>query len=120
MDQKGFSLIEVLISLIILAVGLLAIGGLQVSAVQGNTFGSHLTQATVLAQNKLEELKNLPYHYPKLSSGQPSQQITESGIAYTIGYDVTALGNTMKRITTTVRWVDRGHHMVNLSAIRSR
>ncbi len=120
MNQKGFSLLEVLIGLVILAIGLLAVAGMQITSIRGNHFGGNLTQATVLAQNKLEELKHLPYYDPKLSSGQPSQQITDSGVVYTVQYGVTALGNTMKNMSATVKWVDGGDHSVTLSAIRSR
>jgi type IV pilus assembly protein PilV len=120
MNQKGFTLMEVLIALVILAVGLLGVTGMQITAIRGNHFSGNLTQATVLAQNKLEELKHLPYYDSKLSSGQPPQQITDSGVVYTVRYDVTALGNTMKNITATVKWVDRGDHSATLSAIRSR
>lgn len=120
MSQRGFSLMEVLIALVILAVGLLGVTGMQITGIGGNHFSGNLTQATVLAQNKLEELKHLPYFDPKLSSGQPPQQITDSGVVYTVQYNVTALGNTMKNMTATVKWVDRGDHSVTLSAIRAR
>jgi type IV pilus assembly protein PilV len=120
MKQKGFSLVEVLIALVILAVGLLGVTGMQITAIRGNHFSGNLTQATVLAQNKLEELKHLPYYDPKLSSGQPPQQIADSGVVYTVQYNVTALGNTMKNMTATVKWVDGGDRSVTLSAIRSR
>ena len=119
MNQRGFSLIEVLIGLVVLAFGVLAIAGMQLTSIQGNHFSSVLTQATTLTQNKLEELKYLPYDDPKLSNGQPSQQMTQSGIVYTVQYDVAALGNTMKKITATTRWTDRTDHSVTLSTIRS-
>ena len=38
LDQKGFTLIEVLIGLVILSVGLLAIAGLQITSARGNFF----------------------------------------------------------------------------------
>ena len=120
MKQRGFSLIEVLIGLVVLAFSLLAIAGMQLTSIRGNHFSSDLTQATVVAQNKLEELRNLPYSDPKLSSGQPAQQITVSGVVYTVVYSVSAPGNWMKMITATVRWTDRGDHRVTLSTIKSR
>lgn len=120
MNQRGFSLMEVLIGLVVLALGLLSIGGMQLASIRGNHFSSDLTQATVLTQNKLEELKKLPYSDPKLNSPQPAQQITVSGVVYTILYGVTAPGNWMKLITATVRWTDRGDHRVTLSTIKSR
>ena len=120
MNHKGFTLMEVLIAIVILAVGLLGVTGMQISAIRGNHFSGNLTQATVLAQNKLEELKQLAYYDPKLSSGQPPQQITDSGVVYTVQYNVTSLGNTMKNMTATVKWVDGGDRSITLSAIRSR
>ncbi len=120
MNQKGFTLIEVLIALVILAVGLLGVTAMQITAIRGNHFSDNLTRATVLAQNKLEELKHLPYYDSKLSSGQAPQQMTYSGIVYTVRYDVTALGNTMKNITASVKWMDQGDRSVTVSAIRSR
>ena len=118
--QKGFTLLEVLIGLIVLAVGLLAAAGMQITSIKGNHFGSNLTRATILCQDKLEELKNVRYSHPSLASGQPPQQIRESGTDYTIRYGVAPLGNTMKRIEATVEWSDRGEHHVTLSTIRSR
>jgi len=119
-NQKGFSLIEVMIALIILAVGLLGIGGLQISSIKGNSFSSHVTQASILAQNKLENLRNLPYDDPKLTGGQPVEQITKSGLVFTVGYDVRLVGNSMKKITTNVGWTDRTNHSVYLSTIKSK
>ena len=52
--EEGFSLIEVLVSLTILAVGLLSLALLQVTAIKGNVGASKSTIATELAQTKLE------------------------------------------------------------------
>ena len=40
MDKKGFTLIEMLIGLVLLAIGLLAIAGMQITSVRGNFFSS--------------------------------------------------------------------------------
>jgi type IV pilus assembly protein PilV len=58
--EKGFSLIEVLIGLIILAIGILAVAGMQITSIVGTSFSSNLTQASVIAQDRLEFLKGLP------------------------------------------------------------
>jgi len=60
-SSGGFSLIEVLVSLVILAVGILAIAQLQVGAINALTFSRHLTTATHLAEKNLEWLKSFPY-----------------------------------------------------------
>jgi type IV pilus assembly protein PilV len=53
-NEEGFSLIEVLISLTILAVGLLSLALLQVTAIKGNAGASKSSIAMDLAQAKLE------------------------------------------------------------------
>jgi len=55
---KGFTLIEVLMAMTILSVGILAVASLQISAVHNNGMGNLLTQATMLAQEKMESLKS--------------------------------------------------------------
>lgn len=52
--EEGFSLIEVLVAMTILAVGLLSLALLQVTAIKGNAGASKSTIATDLAQTKLE------------------------------------------------------------------
>ena len=45
---------EVLIALVILAIGLLAVAQMQITAIKGNAFGSGMTSASSLAANTLE------------------------------------------------------------------
>lgn len=52
--EEGFSLIEVLVALTILAVGLLSLALLQVTAIKGNAGASKSTIAADLSQAKLE------------------------------------------------------------------
>jgi len=52
--KEGFTLVEVLIGLILLAVDLLAIVNLQVTSVRGKFFNKNLIQATYIAQEGLE------------------------------------------------------------------
>ncbi|MEW6615754.1 MAG: type II secretion system protein [Thermodesulfobacteriota bacterium] len=60
-SQKGFTLLEILIAITILSIGLLALAEMTVYVIKSNTFGNKVTDATVLAQDKLEELRNLSY-----------------------------------------------------------
>ena len=57
MNQKGFTLIEMLITMVVLAIGLLTLAHMQVSAMTGNVASNNMTVASTLAQDKLEELK---------------------------------------------------------------
>jgi type IV pilus assembly protein PilV len=56
--EKGFTLIEVMVSVVILAIGLLGLAPMMAISITGNSFANEATRATVLAQDKIEELKN--------------------------------------------------------------
>ncbi len=117
---KGFTLIEVVAGLVILAVGLLGIAALQATSTTGAFFSSNVTQATILAQDKLEYLRNVSDRDPALDSGLHSEGPISSTVLsrqYTVVEDA---GNSMKTITVTVQWSDRGNHAVSLSTIRSK
>ena len=59
-SQAGFSMIEMLIAVVILAVGLLGLAQLQITAIQANSKSESLMAATALAQQVLEEMVALP------------------------------------------------------------
>lgn len=56
--ESGFTLIEVLIAMLIATMGLLALAMMQGNAIQANSFSNKLTQATILAQAKMEQLNS--------------------------------------------------------------
>ena len=55
-SQNGFTLLEVLIALTIFSVGLLAIAGLQISAITQNSNSNLRTSTTALAQGVMERV----------------------------------------------------------------
>jgi prepilin-type N-terminal cleavage/methylation domain-containing protein len=59
--EKGFTLVEVLIAVMVLAVAFLAMYQMQAMAVRGNETGNQVTIATMLAQDKMEEIRNTAY-----------------------------------------------------------
>ena len=56
--QAGATLIEVLISVVVLAIGLLGAAGLQSSALRNNQSSYERAQMTVLAQGMLDAMRN--------------------------------------------------------------
>jgi type IV pilus modification protein PilV len=119
-EEKGFTLIEVLIGFIILAVGILAIAAMQIASTKGGYFSSNMTQAIILAQDKLEYLKNLSYRDSNLSSGQHNEGILP-GTIFSMQYNIVEdAGNSLKTITVIVQWADRGNHSISFSTIRSK
>ncbi|GEM_PF-378253 len=61
--MKGFTFIEVILALTLFSFGLLAITGMFGVSTQALQSGSDRTKAVLLAQEKLEQLKDLPYHH---------------------------------------------------------
>jgi prepilin-type N-terminal cleavage/methylation domain-containing protein len=59
--EKGFTLVEVLIAVMVLAIAFLAMYQMQAMAVRGNETGNQVTIATMLAQDKMEEIRNTAY-----------------------------------------------------------
>jgi prepilin-type N-terminal cleavage/methylation domain-containing protein len=119
-SRKGFTLTEVLLGFVILAVGILAIAAMQITSTRGGYFSNNVTRATIFAQDKLEYLKNLSYRNSDLSSGQHNEGTISDTIfsrQYTIVEDA---GNSMKTITVTVQWTHRGNHSISFSTIRSK
>ena len=60
-NQKGFTLLEVLVALTIFAIGVLATATMQLTSIKGNSIARGQTEATTLAQSKIGELLILPY-----------------------------------------------------------
>jgi type IV pilus assembly protein PilV len=124
--QEGFTLIEVLISMLVLAFGLLAVASMQVVAIQVNSSGDRLTQGATLVQDKIEELLGLPFNNPSLADATPvgaCQSYNEPGTpqGYTMDWcvDADATG-TSKTVNVTATWSNRGQQKsFSLSLVRT-
>ena len=66
LQNEGFTLLEVLIAVAVLAFGLLAIAQMQVIAIRFNYQGRDATGAVTLAKDQLESLKTLPFGHADL------------------------------------------------------
>lgn len=60
-NKKGLTLIEVLIAIVILAIGLLGVAVLQYIAIGGNAFGREMQIATKLGQELLEVTRSTSF-----------------------------------------------------------
>lgn len=101
-DTEGFSIIECLIALSIFTIGILAVATLVLSSIGENASARRITEATTLAEARLEQLMALPY------SDIVADQETQG--AYTVTWEVTegAIIAETKSITVTVSWWYRG------------
>ena len=56
-SQKGFALIEVLVTVVVMAIALLGLAGLQTLSMQNNQGAYLRTQATILAYDMIEKMR---------------------------------------------------------------
>ena len=121
--ERGFTLIEVLFAITILAFGLLAVASMQTGAIQGNLFASGKTEAVTWAQNTMERLMALPYAQVVPGAGGPVVQVQEgSRRKYTITWNVGDNNpiNGCKLIEVWVNYQERGivRRTVQLTSIK--
>ena len=119
MNRRGFSLLEILIGLVILAIGILAIAGMQMTSIRGNFFSDNMMQASILGQDRLEQLKTLST--PPGIETSPDKIITIRGTHFSMTHVVETHPNLpdSRVIRVTVRWRDTSDHEVSFSTVRS-
>jgi len=59
--EAGFTLIEVMVALTILATGLLAVGAAQLHAMRGGTSGRHSSDAAAFANSQIENFQRIDF-----------------------------------------------------------
>ena len=100
-NNRGFSLLEAVMAMCIFSIGILAVGNLQMWSTKNNTAGNFTTEATMLARQKIEELKVVS-DINDLASGSDTIGI------YTRSWDPIDITPTLSRITVTVDWTRQG------------
>ncbi|MFN3630939.1 MAG: type IV pilus modification protein PilV [Casimicrobiaceae bacterium] len=63
-EEEGFSLLEVLVTLVIVAIGLLGVAGLQVSAIKLNFVAETRSKGVIYAADILERIRANPLNAP--------------------------------------------------------
>lgn len=81
--EKGFTLIEVLIAIAILAIAITALAGLAGSTIKSTDAGKRRTQALNLAAEKLEALKSIRYPDIQTTDTDPAKLPTDGNISRT-------------------------------------
>ena len=126
--EEGFTLLEVIAAISILTFGLLGVASMQTTSMRTNFTADRLTEGTIWAQDKLEELMALPNTDSDLSEGSHGPQtVFSANNTYTIAWDVVdnvdpgSPVDNAKLITVRVTWQDKGvTKETRLDCIRSQ
>lgn len=120
-SNRGFTLIEVMIGMVIFAIGILSVAAMQTGAIRGNTSANKTTRAFAWCSDRMEFLKSLPYTDASLTAGNYPQTLPASendgidndydGLVDEVGetgqidltWSIADVGNT-KLITVTATW----------------
>ena len=78
--EAGFTLVEALIAIVILAFGLIAVTNLMVVAASSNTVANQGTAATVSASDRMEKLRNLSF--AALTGAAGGSLTANTGVTY--------------------------------------
>jgi type IV pilus assembly protein PilV len=121
-DNDGFSLLEVLIALVVLAVGFLGLSSMTIGTTETLSYSKNLTTATTLARWKMEQIKNARYknitaaNYPTEAYGSIAEH---PRFQRTVTINDNTPAANMKTITVTVSWRGDGSspHSVTLTTI---
>jgi type IV pilus assembly protein PilV len=106
-ETRGFTLIEVLVTALILTIGLLGTLGLATGIIRGNFFSKNITSATAIAQTQLEAVQNRGY-VNATTTNFPAEAATVSMGSVSFSRTTTITNNSpssnMKTVSVTVTW----------------
>ena len=106
--QIGLSILEVLVAMVILAVGILGLAPMLVTSMQGNQFSRETTDVAYIAQDRIEQFKNLatitPIPFNETTTGINGKYTRTANVADN-GVDASVPVG-VYRINVTVSWND--------------
>ena len=119
-NKHGFALLEILVAGLVLSVGFFGLVSVATSVMQANAFSGRVTKATILAQQKVEEIRRLGYAGLPDADGTITEDyhtIDGSPIfKRTVSIKASLAIDGLKMVTVTVWW-DAGKHRVVLKTL---
>ena len=102
LDDSGFSIVETLFAIVIMAIAFLGMAGVQAVSSKAQTLGRNHDVATALVAQALEQAHRTSF--PAITSG--SSTTDAAGTRYSLARTVSTLG-AAKRVEAVASWTDR-------------
>lgn len=83
-NERGFTLIETAISMVVMMIAGLAVSSLFVFSTQNNVGGNERALAMAVAQQQMEQLRSLSFDSTSLNAGTTTSTVTSSDRDYTV------------------------------------
>ena len=77
-NNSGFTLLELLVAMIIFAVGILGASAMQLSSISGNNHGRVVSEASNVAADRIETLLSWDYDHPALIDDDDGKDETDA------------------------------------------
>ncbi|KAA3634260.1 MAG: prepilin-type N-terminal cleavage/methylation domain-containing protein [Calditrichaeota bacterium] len=109
LNESGLTLLEVLVSLIILSIGILGLGPMVVLSIDGNNISEDMIIVSNLAKDKIEEYENLAL-LPPMPYEESETDIQGVYNRYTVLYDNSSdssLSDNLCQLKVVIAWEDK-------------
>jgi type IV pilus modification protein PilV len=108
-NEAGFTMIEVMVAMLLTAIAIIGILALFMTQRKASGYSRHTTEATVLAQDKLEQLRTLTGAAQTGSDTLVDEKGSNAGTGiYTRTWQETLVGTAYAEIKATVTWEEDG------------
>jgi len=115
--QSGYTLIEILISMAILGVGLLALNAMQATFATSSGESRYFTRAAQVASQQMEELRGADYDDSVVEDTNATgpthhgpKSVSFNGQDVSVSWTVEEIATNTKKITVTMDWSYSGRN----------
>lgn len=122
-NERGFTLIETCISMVVMMIAGLACASLFVFSLENNVGGNERALAMAVAQHQLEQLRTVTFEDASLAVGTTTTTVTSASHDYTVVKRITNETNpngsnkNLRKITVSVTPQDGAHANWTRSAV---
>lgn len=111
-NRRGLTLVEMMIAMVVLSIGLLGVAGLQARAITEGAGGRHLSEASAIARNRVEELGRFAWD---------DTDLDDSGGAFNAASaTINGLDGITYTVAERVSWDDADANLVQIKSLEVR